>query len=328
MSVSALLDELPRADEAARAAVQGRARNVLRPSGAFQRLDDIAAWLASWQSTERPKVCRPALVVFVGDHGVCTEGVSAYPAHVTRSMLDALRAGVATATALAADSGTSVEVVDTGVGQPTGNITLEPGLTHDLFASCFEIGRAAIRRIDADIVVLGEMGIGNTTPAAAVAMSIFGGSAAEWTGRGTGIDDASLERKIAVVHRACERAGRCDPLESLRQLGGTELVAIAGAVVEARIRRLPVLLDGFVVTAAVAPLEVVRRGALDHCLAAHRSPEPGHSLLLEKLRMDPLLDLGLRLGEGSGALVALPLVRMAARAVVDVATFQEWGLTR
>jgi nicotinate-nucleotide--dimethylbenzimidazole phosphoribosyltransferase len=157
---------------------------------------------------------------------------------------------------------------------------------------------------------------------------LFGRSPEDWTGRGTGVDDVTLRRKVEVVARACARAGECSPLEILRELGGSEMVALAGAVLEARIRSIPVVLDGFVVTASAAALEAARPGALDHCIAGHRSPEPGHSLLLEKLAKEPLLDLGMRLGEGSGALLAVPLVRMAAAAVTGVATFEEEGLGR
>jgi nicotinate-nucleotide--dimethylbenzimidazole phosphoribosyltransferase len=321
-------EHLPAPDERARAEVRARAAEVLRPTGAFARLDEVAAWLAGWQGTERPAVRRPALVVFVGDHGVAVENVSAYPAEVTGAMLDALQQGKATATALAAEVGACVDVIDVGVGRPTGNIAVEPALDHDRFDDAFDTGRKAVRALDADLLVVGEMGIGNTTAAAALSASLFGLTADDWTGRGTGVDDVRLRRKIEVVRAARDRAGHCEPLEAFRQLGGSEMVAAAGAIVEARQRRMPVVLDGFVVTAAAAPLELVRPGALDHCIAGHRSPEPGHSLLLEKLGKEPLLDLGLRLGEGTGALAAVPLIRMAARAVTDVATFEEWGLRR
>lgn len=327
-SIAQLLADLPEPDDKASAAVGERAAEILRPGGAFARLDDVAAWLAAWQGSERPKVTSPALLVFLGDHGVTVEGVSAYPAEVTQSMLDALRAGVATANVLADDVGASLTVVDVGVGRPTGNIAVEPALDHERFVTCFEQGQGAVRALDADLLVVGEMGIGNTTCAAAVACCLFGSMAEDWTGRGTGIDEITLRRKVAVVQKARERAGDCDPIEALRQLGGAEMAALAGAVLEARLKRLPVVLDGFVVTAAVAALEVARPGALDHCIAGHLSPEPGHQLLLEKLGKEPLIDLGLRLGEGTGALAAVPLIRMAARAVVDVATFEEWGLAR
>jgi nicotinate-nucleotide--dimethylbenzimidazole phosphoribosyltransferase len=315
-------------DPAARDAVAARAAEVLRPTGALRRLDEVAAWLAGWQRTATPSVRRPACVVFAADHGVAVEGVSAYPAEVTVAMVKALREGVATAAVLARDVGASLDVVDVGVGRPTGNLMVESALTPDSFAAAWDAGRDAVARLDADLLVLGEMGIGNTTPAAAVACALFGGRPSDWVGRGTGVDDEGLAHKIEVVSRAVVRIAEVhDPIEVLRQVGGAELVALAGACTEARRRSMPVLLDGYVVTAAVAPLAVASPDALTHCLAAHRSPEPGHGRLLEHLGLDPLLDLGLRLGEASGALLAVPIVRMAAAAVTDVATFSEWGLT-
>ncbi len=322
-------ERLPGPDESARAAVAARAANVLRPHGALRRFDEVALWLAGWQRTAKPHVDAPAVVVFVADHGVAAENVSAYPAEVTADVLRALREGVATANAMADALGSSLSVVDVGVGRPTGNITREPALTAEAFKECFEAGRRAVAELETDLLVCGEMGIGNTTAASAVCAALFGGPAEMWTGRGTGIDDGTYERKVNAVDAAVKRVADVrDPLEVLREVGGSELVAIAGAVTEARLRSIPMILDGFVVTAAVAPLEEARPGALDHCLAGHRSAEPGHALLLERLGKEPLLTLDLRLGEGSGALAAVPLVKLAAACVKDVATFDEWGLTR
>jgi nicotinate-nucleotide--dimethylbenzimidazole phosphoribosyltransferase len=322
-----LLVDLPSPDAAAIAAVAERASHVLRPRGALARLDEVASWLAGWQRTTRPAVERPAAIVFVADHGVADEGVSAYPQSVTEAMLRALQQGVATASMMADIVDTTLEVVDVGVGRPTGNLAREPALSHERFAECIETGRAAVRGLDCDLLVLGEMGIGNTTAAAAVCAALFGLTAEDWAGRGTGLDDAGLARKIAVIETARRRVGEVTPFEALRQLGGAELVSLVGATLEARAASIPVVLDGFVVTAAVAPLYLARRDALDHCIAGHCSAEPGHRLLLEKLGMRPLLDLDLRLGEGSGALAAVPLIRIAAAAVSKVATFEEWGLT-
>ena len=324
-----VLSALPSPDEEAMAAVRDRAAQVLRPAGALARLDEVAVWLAGWQRTTHPGVASPGAVVFVADHGVAAEGVSAYPAEVTSAMLRALREGVATASVMARTLGGRVSVVDVGVGRPSANLRHEPALSEARFRQCLEAGRRAVSELEADLLVLGEMGIANTTAAAAVCATLFGGPAEEWTGRGTGINDAGFARKVAVVEAARRRVGDgAGPLEVLRQVGGPELVAIAGAAVEARLRSIPVVLDGFVVTAAVAPLEVAGPGALDHCIAGHCSGEPGHRLLLDKLGKAPLLDLGLRLGEGSGALAAVPLVRLAAACVTDVATFSEWGLSR
>jgi nicotinate-nucleotide--dimethylbenzimidazole phosphoribosyltransferase len=337
--VAHLLAGAPDPDRAAAAAVAGRARQVLRPAGALARLDELAAWLAAWQGTSRPAVRRPAAVVFAADHGVAAGGVSAYPAEVTAAMLKALREGVATASVLARQVGATLDVVDVGVGDPTGDLTREPALDPARFRACVQAGRDAVATLDTDLLVLGEMGIGNTTAAAAVTAILLGLPAEAATGRGTGVDDAARARKLAAVEAARGRVGglkpsppegqgRPPPLEVLRQAGGAELAALAGAALEARLRRLPLVLDGFVVTAAVAPLELLHPGALANAIAGHRSAEPGHTALLERLGLAPLLDLGMRLGEASGALAAVPLLRLAAAAVTEVATFDEWGLER
>jgi nicotinate-nucleotide--dimethylbenzimidazole phosphoribosyltransferase len=327
VSAELILRDLPEPDAAAAAAVARRAARVLRPTGALARLDEVASWLAGWQRTDRPSVQRPAALVFAADHGVAARrGVSAYPADVTAAMLDALRSGAATASVMARQVGVQLDVVDVGVGRPSGDITIEDALDHSRFAESFDRGRAAVAALESDLLVLGEMGIGNTTPAAAVCASLFGMRTEDWTGRGTGVDDEGLARKLAAVAAARARVEGAPPLEILRRAGGAEMAALAGAVLEARLRSIPVVLDGFVVTASVATLEVECPGALAHCVAGHCSQEAGHRLLLEKLALRPLLDLELRLGEGSGALAAVPLVKLAAACVTEVATFEEWGL--
>jgi nicotinate-nucleotide--dimethylbenzimidazole phosphoribosyltransferase len=332
--VAHLLAGAPGPDRAAAAAVAARAGRVLRPAGALARLDELAAWLAAWQGTRHPAVRRPAAVVFAADHGVAAGGVSAYPAEVTAAMLKALREGVATASVLARQVGATLDVVDVGVGDPTGDLATGPALDPARFRACVRAGRDAVARLDADLLVLGEMGIGNTTAAAAVTAILLDRPAEAATGRGTGVDDQGLARKLAAVEAARRRVGgsggrgTAAPMEVLRQAGGAELAALAGAALEARLRRLPLVLDGFVVTAAVAPLELLHPGALANVIAGHRSAEPGHTALLERLGLDPLLDLGMRLGEASGALAAVPLLRLAAAAATEVATFDEWGLER
>jgi len=324
-----LLSDLPAPDPTAQADVADRASRVLRPRGALARLDEVACWLAGWQRTDRPCVDRPGAIVFLADHGVADEGVSAYPQSVSKEMLRALQQGVATASVLARDVGANLKIVDVGVGQPTGNLAREPALSLERFGECFESGCNAVRELECDILVVGEMGIGNTTAAAALCAVLFGGPARRWAGRGTGLDDEGLAHKIEVIEAARQRVGRVgdvSPFEAQRQVGGAELVAIAGAVLQARLSSIPVVLDGFVVTASVAPLKLVNDAALDHCIAGHCSAERGHRLLLEKMGQSPLIDLDLRLGEGSGALTALPVIRIAAAAVTEVATFDEWGI--
>lgn len=315
-------------DHSASGQVRERVEQVLRPTGALKRLDELAVWLAGWQRTASPRVDSAHVVVFAGDHGVAAEGVSAYPQSVTGAMVDALHGGVATASVMAKRVGARLTVIDVGRGVPTANIRTDPALTQTQFELAIETGRQAVLDTGrVDVLIPGEVGIGNTTPASALAAALYGGDVAAWVGRGTGLDDDGLARKALVVEDAVRRAGSTEPLELLRQLGGWELAAIAGAVIQARESSIPVLLDGFVTTAAVMPLEVHQPGFLDHCWPAHVSAEPGHRALVERLGRAPILDLEMRLGEASGALVALPVLELAAAAVTDVATFSDIGLS-
>ncbi len=326
MNLDELLADLPAPDLAAAAAVRERAAQVIRPSGALARLDALAAHVAAWHGTTAPAVTSPAVLVFAADHGVAAGGVSAYPAEVTAAMLAAVRAGRASVNVMAHAVGATVDVIDVGVGRPTGDIRSEPALDPGRAGEVVVTAVSAVDELVArgtDLLVLGELGIGNTTAAAAIATALLGPSD-DWVGRGTGVDDHGLARKRDAVATAAARFGDGDTLTAPEDVGGAELLAMAAACARARHHRLPVVLDGYVVTAAVLPLHLARRGALDHCVAGHASAEAGHRLLLAHLGLDPLLDLGMRLGEGSGAVAAIPLVRMACAAVVDVPTFAEW----
>jgi len=321
-----LLWDLPTADAASAAEVHDRAAHILRPSGALAWLDELAEWIAGWHRTSRPRVDRPVGLIFAADHGVAAvEAVSAYPSEVTAAMFDAYRHGRSTISAFARQVGATVVAVDVGIGKPTGDIRVEPALEPERFDQIVDTAAAAVDRLDGDLLVVGEMGIGNTTASAAIAAALAGGETAAWVGRGTGVDDAGLARKRVAVQRAVRRiAGVTDPIEVLREVGGAELVAIAAAVVAARHRSMPVVLDGYVVTASVLPLVMIDPTALDHCIVGHCSAEPGHRRLLERLGKRPLLDLDMRLGEGSGAMAAVPLVAMACAGITEVPTFTEW----
>jgi nicotinate-nucleotide--dimethylbenzimidazole phosphoribosyltransferase len=322
------LTRLPAPDLDAARAVRARADDILRPAGALARLDELAVFVAGWQRTAAPRIERPAGLIFAADHGVAAAGdVSAYPMQVTSAMLDAFRQERATISALARSAGATVTAVDVGVGVPTGDIRVEAALSRERFDTVVERAVAAVDVLDTDLLVIGEMGIGNTTVAATLAAALLGGSGTEWVGRGTGVDDDGLARKAAAVDTAVARVaglGVTDPVEVVREVGGAELVAMAAACVAARLRSIPVVLDGYVSTAAVLPLHAGEWGALDHCVVGHCSAEPGHRRVLDRLGLTPLLDLGMRLGEGSGAMAAVPLVRMACAAVVEVPTFGEW----
>jgi nicotinate-nucleotide--dimethylbenzimidazole phosphoribosyltransferase len=324
----AALADLRPPDRGAAAAVRRRAAEVLRPPGALVRLDELAVHVAAWQGTVQPRVCAPAVVVFAGDHGVAAGGVSAFPADVTAAMLNAVERGRATINAMARSVGATVEVIDVGVGRPTRDIRFEPAMSPERFDAIAERGVATVDEVvarGADLVVLGELGIGNTTVAAALSHALLGGAPVDWVGRGTGVDDDGLQRKRDAVELAARRIGTDrGALEVLREVGGGELVAMAAACLRARHHGVPVVLDGYVATAAVLPLHAARPGALDHCIAGHRSAESGHGRLLDHLGLRPLIALDLRLGEGSGALAAVPIVAMACACVTEVATFDEW----
>lgn len=341
VTVQSLRTELaaaPSPDTEAQAAVQARVDDILRPAGAMAALDAVAVWIAQWQGTATPAVESPVALIFAADHGVTAEGVSAYPGEVTGAMLAAFNAEKATVSALARVAGATVHAIDVGVGNPTGNLRLEPALTTERFDEAFRIGRETVADLFADgasncdLLILGEMGIGNTTAAAAVSAALLDvdqesatAGAERFVGRGTGVDDAAFAKKTAVVADALARiAGVADPLEVLRHVGGTELVAIAGAMMEARCRSLPVLLDGYIATVPAVVLHAVHPDLVANTWAGHASAEGGHALILEHLGRTPLITLDLRLGEASGAMVALPLVQMACRSVTEVPTFAEW----
>jgi nicotinate-nucleotide--dimethylbenzimidazole phosphoribosyltransferase len=321
------LDQLTSPDRAAADVVRERSQNVLRPPGALRRLDEVAVHIAAWHGTSTPSIERPAVLVFAGDHGVTEAGVSNYPPDATAVMLAAVRGGVATINALAHHAGASLDVFDVGVGRPTGDIRVEAAMSPERFDDVVEVAVTAVDDAaadGADLLVFGELGIGNTTISAALPAALLGGGADSWVGRGTGIDDDGLRRKRDAIEAALARIdGVDDPIEVMRQIGGTELIAMAAACTRARRHRIPVVLDGYVSAAAVLPLHVAKPGALDHCLVGHLSAEPGHRRLLDHLGIRPLLDLEMRLGEGSGAVAALPLIKMACATVVDVATIDE-----
>lgn len=323
-----LLADLTTIDHDAADSTRARATQVLRPAGALQRLDELAVHMAGWQASTSPSVRHPTVLVFAGDHGVAGAGVSNYPAEVTGAMLAAVRAGKATINAFARSVDATLEVFDVGVGDPTGDIRTQPALTHERLD---RIARTAIDAVDAaveagaDLFVLGELGIGNTTISAALPAALLGGDVDGWIGRGTGVDDDGLARKRSAVAEAVARVAHVsDPIEVMRQVGGAEHTAMAVACVRARRHRVPVVLDGYVATSAVLPMYVAEPDALAHCVAGHRSAEPGHRRLLDHLGMTPLLDLDMRLGEGTGALAAVPLIRLACAGVVEVPTFSEW----
>jgi len=325
--IRALLAKLPAADQQAAEAVRARDRDLTKPPGSLGRLESLVEWLATWQGRATPTVDRPLVAVFAGNHGVVSQGVSPYPASVTAAMVSNFAAGGAAINQICATFGLGLKVFELALDIPTADITQAPALDEKACAATMAFGMEAIAG-GTDLLVLGDMGIGNTTVGAAIYCALYGGKAADWVGRGTGVDDAGLLRKIAAVEQAItlHRDWLGDPLEVLRRVGGREIAAIAGAILAARIERVPVILDGYVVCAAAAVLHRLDPASIAHCIAGHLSAEGAHAGVLRRLGLAPLLDLGMRLGEGSGAALAAGLVKAALACHRDMATFAQAGV--
>jgi nicotinate-nucleotide--dimethylbenzimidazole phosphoribosyltransferase len=325
--IRSLLRSLPGPDQAAVEKVRRRDANLTKPPGSLGRLEELAEWLAAWQGRHPPRIDNPVVVVFAGNHGVVRKGVSPYPPEVTAQMVANFQSGGAAINQLCRTFGLGLKVFELALESPTRDITLDAALDEADCAASIAFGMQAIA--GTDLLCVGEMGIGNTTIAAAMACALYGGRPEDWVGRGTGVDDAGLARKVDAVRRALDLHLQhiADPFDVLRRLGGREIAAMAGAILAARHQRIPVLIDGYVASAAAAVLHKAEPSSLDHCVAAHCSAEFAHSRLLDKIGKRPLLDLGMRLGEGSGAALAAAILRAAADLHRGMATFPEAGVS-
>jgi nicotinate-nucleotide--dimethylbenzimidazole phosphoribosyltransferase len=333
-------------DATARGDATSRHQTLTKPAGSLGRLEDAGIRLSAIARRCPPPVPAPATVaVFAGDHGVLAEGVSPWPQEVTAQMVANFSAGGAAVNVLARQVGATVVVVDVGVVAElpdlpgvrrckvrpgTGNIAVEPAMHSEEAALALSVGASIadeLVRGGARCLLTGDMGIGNTTPSAALIAALTGRPAREVTGRGTGIDDVRLATKVSVVERAVARVGQADPLTLLTELGGLEIAALAGYVVAGAAAQVPVVLDGVIAGAAALVATAIAPVCGDYLFAGHRSSEPGASVALAHLGLDPLIDLGLRLGEGTGACLALPILQASARVLADMATFGSAGVT-
>ncbi|HEY7596656.1 MAG TPA: nicotinate-nucleotide--dimethylbenzimidazole phosphoribosyltransferase [Actinophytocola sp.] len=333
-------------DEVSRQAALSRHRQLTKPPGSLGRLEDLGAWLAACQGQCPPNpLRRPRIVVFAGDHGVARRGVSAYPSEVTAQMVANFVSGGAAINVLAAAAGADVRVVDMSVDADTpdevaklkvrrssGSIDAEDALTEDEVTAALAAGKSIVdEEVDAgaDLLVAGDMGIGNTTAAAVLVAALTGTEPVAVVGRGTGIDDTTWMRKTAAIRDALRRAKpvTADPVALLRTVAGADIAAMAGFLAQAAVRRTPVVLDGVVSGAAALVAEELAPGARAWWVAGHRSTEPAHALVLEQLDLEPLLDLTMRLGEGTGATAAIPLLTMAVKVLAEMATFDEAGIS-
>ncbi|MBD8874983.1 nicotinate-nucleotide--dimethylbenzimidazole phosphoribosyltransferase [Roseibium polysiphoniae] len=321
-----LVQSMPGPDEGALAAVRARDAQLTKPAGSLGQLEEIAEWLAAWSGNEKPKVTRPLVAIFATAHGVADQGVSAFPSSVNRQMVENFAAGGAAINQICRSNDVGLKVFDLAVEMPTPSITEEDAMDEAHCAATMAYGMEALAG-GIDLICLGEMGIGNTTVAAAVLNGLFGGSAEDWIGRGTGVDDEGLARKRVAVEAAVARLnGEKDPLEVLRRVGGREIAAMVGLIIAARLQRVPLIIDGFVTTAAAAVVYAMDPSGLDHCLFAHVSAEAAHRRTLDLMEKSALLDFGMRLGEGSGAAVAAGIVKAAAEMHSGMATFADAGV--
>jgi nicotinate-nucleotide--dimethylbenzimidazole phosphoribosyltransferase len=318
-----LLTIVPDGDEAAVAAVRARDAQLTKPAGSLGALEGLVEFLARWQGRAQPRLDNPMVTIFAGNHGVTDQGVSAFPREVTAQMVANFTNGGAAISQICALHEINLRVFELALELPTGDITQEAALDDKMCAATIAYGMEAIAG-KPDLICIGEMGIGNTTVAAALYAALYGGTGAEWVGRGTGVDDAGLTRKADAVDRALARhAGELDhPLAILARLGGREIAAMLGALLAARHQKVPVIVDGFVATSAAAIAHAVNPAAIDHCIFAHVSAESAHARALDAMGQKGLLDLGMRLGEGSGAALAAVLAKTALHLHNNMATFE------
>jgi nicotinate-nucleotide--dimethylbenzimidazole phosphoribosyltransferase len=344
--LNALLSGITEPDQDARARALERQVRLTKPPGSLGRLEDLSVWLAGVYGSEKPVVHGKAVIVCAGDHGVTAEGVSAFPPSVTPAMVMNFLGGGAAISAISRAVGARVYVLDAGVDadlpdhpdlishkvrRGAGNIATEPAMTKLEAARAIMAGARATQNAvkdGANLIAAGDMGIGNTTPSAAITALITGRAVRDVTGRGTGVDDAALMRKVRVIERALNRAKDAglepsDGLGILEHLGGLEIGAMAGVMLQGAASRVPVVVDGFIAGAAALVAVALEPRVRAFLTASHRSQEPGHSAQLERLKLEPLFDLGLRLGEGTGAALAMPLIEAAARTLTEMATFNE-----
>ncbi|QIE42016.1 nicotinate-nucleotide--dimethylbenzimidazole phosphoribosyltransferase [Meridianimarinicoccus aquatilis] len=327
-SVRTALSSLPSVDSVALGAAAERNAQLTKPPQALGQLEGLAIWYAGWRGTAQPTITAPQVVIFAGNHGVAARGVSAFPPEVTVQMVANFNAGGAAVNQLARTFGAKLDVVALELERPTDDFTQTAAMTEADLCAALSAGWDAVDP-DADLLVTGEMGIGNTTSAAAIAAALFGGGAEAWTGRGTGVDDAALRAKTEIVNEGLARHPQAngDGLEALRCFGGREVAAMAGAILRARHLRIPVILDGFICCAAASALEKAQPGALDHTVAGHLSAETAHRRLLDELGKIPLLSLDMRLGEGSGGTLAIGVLKGAVNCLSGMATFAEAGVS-
>lgn len=322
-----LISEFTGPDEEAIAAVRARDAQLTKPLKSLGKLENLAEWVAGWQRSATPKVIRPQVAIFAANHGVVAQGVAPFPQSVTAQMVANFTSGGAAINQICKTNNIALKVFDLALDLPTPDISEEDAFDEKSCAATIAFGMEAVAG-GVDLICLGEMGIGNTTIAAAIYLALYGGSGADWVGPGTGLDAAGVLHKAAIVEKAVARADGhgCDGLEVLRRLGGREFAAMVGAIIAARVENIPVIIDGYVATAAASIAHAIDPKAIDHCLFGHMSAEAPHAKALQNMGRDAILDFNMKLGEGTGAALAAVIVRSAVDLHNGMATFAEAGV--
>lgn len=318
--------QMPQADAAAIKGAIARQNSLTKPPGSLGKLEELAVFMAGWRGTARPAIASAQAVIFAGNHGICAQGVNPYPQEVTAQMVGNFTAGGAAINQLCRANNAKLSVIALDLDNPTADFTTGPAMSDSSCLDAINRGAAAVDP-QADVLILGEMGIGNSTIAAALTSALFGGEVNDWVGPGTGSDAAGIARKVVAIKIGLARHTGLSAPQVLAALGGREQAAICGAVLAARSARIPVILDGFICTAAAAVLYAIDPRLLDHCLVGHASAEPGHRRLLTAIGKRPILEFDMRLGEGSGAALALGILRAALEVHNGMATFGEAGVS-
>jgi len=321
--------KIPLFDEVIANGARKLQNELTKPPGSLGKLEEYAIWMAGWQKKKKPTMNNFQCIVFAANHGVANKGVSAYPSEVTSQMVQNFKKGGAAINQLCNLANVKLSVIPIDLKNPTKDFSEEKSMKYDETISAMELGFNSVSK-GCDLLILGEMGISNTTAATAISCALFNGSTEKWTGLGTGISKEKLKKKISVIKNGLKLHGK--KFESVEKIlsafGGREMAAIAGSVIAARVIGIPVLLDGFISTASAATLTIFKKNFLDHCLISHLSSEPGHKGILSHLKKEPILDLNLRLGEGSGGVVAALIIRSALITHNKMTTFSEAGVSR
>ena len=324
--IKKILHNIPIQNEIIKKKAIEHQNTLLKPKNSLGILEDLAVFFCSWRNSLKPKIKISQTIIFAGNHGVCNQSINTFPQDVTNQMVQNFKKNKAAINQLSKEVGSNLKVVSLDLNNPTNDFTKEPAMSKKDFFKNFNIGFNSINK-NTDVLLLGEMGIGNTTVASAIASALIGGDVSKWVGKGTAENNKIIKHKISVVEKGINLNKNKSPLEILRCLGGREQVAIFAATIKARLLKIPVIIDGFICTASILPLFFLKKNAIDHCIFSHRSSEKGHKLILKYLRKKPLLDLEMCLGEATGATLALSILKSSLACHNNMGTFNNSGVS-